>query len=132
LGTKKSLLRVDAVPDKIDVPGKSVQLPSITHWLDADLLPARTQFDMPPLGKVTLYRTTREIARAKNGSPAKITDIGLATLIPLNKVINQPHQTKSAVFRITVKGDDKPATALAQDGRQEIKNAKGDTFELHV
>src|SRR5262249_20878986 len=49
-----------------------------------------------------------------------------------NRAIANPYRTRNVVFRVTVKDDDDPTTALAQDGRQEIKNAKGNSFELHV
>ena len=54
------------------------------------------------------------------------------TNIPLNRAIPNPHATRSVVFRVTVKDDDEPTTALAQDARQQIKNAKGNSFELYV
>jgi transglutaminase-like putative cysteine protease len=129
---KERLLRVDAVPDKIEVPGTSVQLPGMTSWLDRDLLSVRTQMEMPPLGKITFHRTTREAATGQGGAVAQLTDLGLATLIPTNRKLAQPHDTRSAVYRITVKDDDQVATALASDERQQVKNVKGSTLELHV
>lgn len=129
---KERLLRVEATPDKVEVPEASVQLPGMVTWLDRDLLPVRTQMDMPPLGQITFYRTTREVATGQDGPIAMTTDFGRATLIPLNRPIARPHDTKSAVYKITVKGDDQVATAFAQDERQQIKNVSGQTLELHV
>jgi len=131
LGKKQKLLRVEMTPDKIQVPGQSVQLPGVVWWLDCDFVPQRRQFEMDGLGTVLLTRTTREIATAPNPM-AKLPDIGRNTLIPLNKAIPRPYDTKAALYRITIRGDNDAPTRLARDGHQEVKNAKGDVFELHV
>src|SRR5262249_27632744 len=57
-----TLLRVETVPGKIMVNGTPVQLPIKTVWLDSKLTPVRELFQMPGLGTVTLYRTTKEAA----------------------------------------------------------------------
>jgi len=101
-------------------------------WLDKELSTARSELELQPLGKIVFYRTTKAAATAKNGSAEFSPDIGLSSMIRLNRAIPRPHDTKSAVYRITVKDDDKPETALAQDARQKIENVKGQTFELHV
>jgi hypothetical protein len=131
-GKKKRLLRVEATPDKVEVPGTKIQLPTMISWLDKEKLPVRSQLEMPGLGKILLYRATKEIAQAPVDGNVKLPDLGLAALVPLNKAIKQPHDTKAAVYRITLKGDDEPTSAFAVDNRQEIKNAKGSSFELHV
>src|SRR5262249_44605959 len=59
-------------------------------------------------------------------------DIVGKTLIPLDTPIARPHFTRSAIYRITLKGDGEPATALIQDGHQEIRNPQAETFILHV
>jgi transglutaminase-like putative cysteine protease len=132
---KKNLLRVDLVSDPIVVPKPGsdetfkIQLPKMVLWLDKDLMPVRRQTDIPGLGTVVLQRTTRAAATA----PAEqMPDILENTSIALNTRIPNPHTTRSIVFRVTVKDDDDPTTALAQDARQTIENAKGNTFELHV
>jgi transglutaminase-like putative cysteine protease len=125
---KQRLLRVEETSEKL----QGFQLPPLTLWLDKELSPVRSQVEIKGLGLLTLYRTTRASATATGGPVAKVTDIGYTQLISLNKRIPNPYGTRSAVYRITVKGDDEPATTFARDGRQEVKNAKGDTFELHV
>jgi hypothetical protein len=129
---KKKLLRVEAVPDKVEVPGSSVQLPSVVLWLDGELTPVRRQMELPGLGKVVTHRTTREAALAPGTGTVKLPDILEKTLVPLNRTIPQAHDTKRVVYRVTVKGDDDAGTALARDERQSVKELKGDTFELHV
>jgi transglutaminase-like putative cysteine protease len=128
-GLRQRLLRVETVPEKIVVPGASVQLPGLVTWLDKDLRPVRSQFEIPQLGTLILYRCSKDVARRP--SIAK-TDIGQTSLIRINRAIDAPNQTRSAVYRITVKGEDDPASTFAQDSRQECRNIKGNTFELYV
>ena len=125
---KQRLLRVEATADKI----ADIQLPALTMWLDQELTPVRSQVEMLGLGKLTLERSSRQVALESGGQVAKITDIGYTQLISLNRRIIQPYETRSAVYRITIKNDPDPATTFARDGRQEIKNIQGNTFELHV
>jgi hypothetical protein len=132
LGKRKSLLRVELAPDKIEVPGHSVQPPRSVWWLDADFVPVRRQFELEGLGAIVLTRTTREVARAPVTAIGKVTDIGLTTLVPLNRAIPRPYATRSATYRITLRGDPDPGTALVRDGHQEVRNLKGNTFELLV
>jgi hypothetical protein len=131
-GKKKRLLRVETTPDKVEAQGVSVELPMMIVWLDKDRLPVRSQLDMPGLGKVLLYRTTKEIAQARIDTTVKLPDLGRAALVPLNKRISNPFDASLVVYKITLKDDEKAATAFAADERQEIKNAKGNTIELHV
>jgi transglutaminase-like putative cysteine protease len=129
VGRKRRLLKVEAVSDKIG----GVQLPPLTLWLDKDRVPVRSQVDMPGLGTLVLYRITRSAALAPAGQAAQVApDLGFDQLIRLNRRIPQPYDTERAVYRITVKADDDPATTFARDARQQITNVKGNTFELHV
>jgi transglutaminase-like putative cysteine protease len=130
-GKKQALLRVEMKPDKIEVPGATVQLPRYVWWLDEGFLPRRRQIDLDGLGTVILTRTTREAALQRTNS-ATVVDIGLKTLIPLNRAIPKPYDTRSALYRVTIRGDPDTATALVNDAHQEIKNVKGETFDLHV
>jgi hypothetical protein len=131
LGKKQALLRVEMTPDKIEVPGQNVQLPGVVWWLDGDFVPQRRQFEMDGLGTIVLTCTTREVATAP-APAAKLPDLGLKTLIPLNRAIAKPYDTRAAVYRVTIRGDSEAATALARDAHQDVKNAKGETFDLQV
>jgi Transglutaminase-like superfamily len=131
-GTKKAkLLRVEMTSEKIEVPGTSVQPSPVVWWLDDRFVPVRRQIELEGLGTILLTRTTRETAMAP-AAPGCLTDIGLKTLIPLDRAITRPYALRSALYRITLRGDDNPGTALAHDDHQEIRNLKGDTFELYV
>jgi transglutaminase-like putative cysteine protease len=129
LDGKKSLLRVEVVPDKVVAVQGSVTLPSMTLWLGKDLLPLRAETEMAGLGKITAYRTTAERAQAKG--PLPTGDIGRNSLIKLNKAIDNPRRVASVVYRITVEDEDLRTTVI-QDNRQEIKEVHGKTFDLHV
>jgi transglutaminase-like putative cysteine protease len=131
-GGRKSLLRVELTPERIKVPGHSVQPPKWVWWLDADFVPVRRQFELEGLGTVTLTRSTRARATAPLTAPGRLVDIGLKSLIPLNRAIPRPHDTRSVLYRVTLRGEDDPATALARDAHQEVRNVKGNTFELLV
>ncbi|MBY0524676.1 MAG: transglutaminase-like domain-containing protein [Gemmataceae bacterium] len=126
-GIDRKLLRTEAVPEKI----QGVQLPGTSFWLDKDLNVVRSEVAMPGLGKLVLARTTKDVALSPV-VPAKISDIGLNQLIPLNRRIQNPQDSSNVVYKVTLPGDDEPGTSFAKDNRQDIKNIKGKTFELHV
>lgn len=132
LDARKKLLRVEVTPDKIELSGNTIQLPPVVLFLDKDYQPARTEMEMPGVGKIVLYRTTRAIATAPSAADIRSVDLGLKTIVPLNRPIRNPHETKRVVYRITIKDDENPRTAFAADERQQIKNVQGNTFELHV
>jgi hypothetical protein len=129
LGERKRLLRVEMMPDKIEARNATVQIPGCVWWLDQDFIPVRRQMELDGLGTVLLSRTTQQ--RATSAAAGQLPDIGLKTLIPLNRPILNPHGMRSAVYRITLRDAD-PASALARDGHQEVRNLNGNTFELHV
>ncbi len=131
LGQKKKLLRVDLTPERIEVPGFRVQLPASVVWLDERFLPIRRQIELEGLGSIVLTRTTRAAALAGSSENVRTPDINLRSLVVLNRAIARPYSTRSAVYRVTVQDPD-PGSALVQDEHQEIRNLKGNTFELHV
>jgi hypothetical protein len=125
------LLRVELTAKPLEAPGIKVQPPPEVWWLDERFVPVRRQFELEGLGTVVLTRTTRQAATAP-AAPGRLTDIGLKTLIPLNRSLARPYATRSAIYRVTLRGDSDPGSALARDDHQEIRNLHGDTFELHV
>lgn len=128
---KERLLRVEAVPDKVVVPGAEAQLPTLIEWLDKDLIPVRSQVDMQG-SMVIIQRASREIAMAVDNRMASLPDLGTSSMIPLKTAIARPHEARSIVYRITVRDDKDAAGAIAQDSRQTIKNVKGNSFDLQV
>ncbi|HVS34203.1 MAG TPA: transglutaminase-like domain-containing protein [Gemmataceae bacterium] len=129
---KKKLLRAEVVPDKVLVGGKPLQLPTMTVWLDADRKVVRSETDQAGLGKFTVFRTTQTAAEEEGAAPALLPDLLIKSLISLDRPIDHPERAKEIVYRITLKGEDDPATAFAQDARQSAEKAEGPTFELHV
>ncbi|MGE3807720.1 MAG: hypothetical protein AB7K24_23910, partial [Gemmataceae bacterium] len=130
-GKKEKLLRVEAVPGKIEVGNTSFQLPTLISWIDKDYVTRKSRVEVPGLGILWLYRTTKEDATG-DGPIAQIKDIGISQLIKLNRRIERPYDTRNVTYHITIKGDDDPKTAFASDGRQTIKNVKGNQFDLRV
>jgi hypothetical protein len=130
-GGRRRLLRVEMTPDPIEVPGRRVTLAPWVWWLDDRFVPLRRQLELDGLGVVVLTRGTRAQATAAPGGPARLADIGLKTLIPLDRTIPHPYATRAAVYRVTLRGPDS-GSALVQDAHQDIRGLEGNTFELHV
>jgi transglutaminase-like putative cysteine protease len=130
---RKSLQRVDLVPDRLEGPGFSVQRPTQVVWLDDAFVPVRRQIEMDGLGSVILTRSTREAATAPSGEPPdRLTDINSRNIVPLNRAIPRVHSTRAVVYRVTLRDDPDPATAFVSDAHQEVKSVRGQSFELHV
>src|SRR5579864_2549056 len=130
-GGAQILLRVEAKPERI----ADVQLPALTLWVDNNGRLVVSETMMPGLGKLRVERTTKEVATAPI-NPSKLPDIGLGQAIPLNQRLPfPPHGQDTIVFCVSLpedKGDDVTTAFSKGDGRQEIKNVEGKTFELYV
>jgi Transglutaminase-like superfamily len=124
---KVRLLRIESKPEPI----QKVQLPALVVWVNPALEPVLSEVEVPGLGKIRLLRTTRTAALSP-GPIAQLTDIGLSQLIRLKQPIARPYETTSAIYRVVIRDDADPGSAFAQAGRQQVKNLKGDAFELHV
>jgi hypothetical protein len=129
---KKKLLRAEATPEKVRIGDRLVPLPRLVLWLDEERRTVRQQMEMPGMGRLTLYRTTKPIAVGEAAAPALLPDLGLNALVSLDRAIERPHEAEEIVYRITVKDDDDPASTFVSDARQRVENLKGNTFELHV
>jgi transglutaminase-like putative cysteine protease len=129
LGTRRNLLRVELIPDKLEAPGQTVKPPRAVWWLDDSFAPVRKQTDLDGLGSLVLVRTTKE--KAHQRIPAA-PDVGRRSLVGLNRTIPRPYDTRSVLYRVTVRDEDEPASAVIRDAHQEARNVKGNTFELLV
>jgi len=129
---KRSLLRAEATPDKVDIGGALQQLPKLVTWLNADYEVLRAETEMPGLGRIVTYRTTKTVAMEEGTAPALLPDLLLTTLVPVNKPIERPLERAEVVYRITLSGDGDPMTAFARDTRQTVENVKGNVFDLRV
>ncbi len=124
---QKRLLRVEIKPEKI----QNVQLPPLVSWLNDQYETVRSEVEVPGLGLLTLYKTTKSGALAP-GSSADLTDVGISQLVPLKKGISNPYETREATYQIKIQGDDDPGSTFMEDSRQTVKNVQGQSFELHV
>jgi hypothetical protein len=129
---RKRLLRVEVLPQKVMVGENNIALPRLILWLNEKLRTVRSESNVPGLGRMTLYRTTRTLAEKEGAAPALMADLGLKSLVPLNRAIERPHEAREIVYRITVKDDDDPTTTFSRDGRQSVENVQGNTFDLRV
>ena len=127
---RKSLLRVELRPDKITAPGLTIQLPMEVWWLDGDFVPVRRQIELEGLGSVILTRTTRESAAVAGAG--QLPDLNQKNLISLNRRIPRAYAAHGAVYRVTLRDDPDPQTALVSDGHQEVIAGKDGVLELHV
>jgi hypothetical protein len=127
----KTMVRVDMTADRIEAPGHSIQPPGAVWWLDDTGLPVRKEFELEGLGTVVLTRVSKEQAQAPP-QPGRSVDLGLRSLVPLNRAVPRPYDSRSADYRITLAGDPEPGKVLADDAHQDVRAVRGDTFELHV
>ncbi len=124
---KKKLLRVESRPEKV----QNVQLPTMVSWLGDNLMPVRAEAEIPPFGRVVLYRTTKSVALSP-GNVANLTDINTSQYVKLPRRIPNPYETTAAVYRITVRDETDPLGIFARDERQQIRKTQGKTIELQV
>jgi len=133
---KRKLLLVETIPEKVDFASganktEKIQLPVSQLWLDDNYEPVKTEVEIPGLGPIVTYRTTKAIALAP-GPIAQLTDLGFSQLVKLKNRILNPHETTSALYRVTIRNDDNVATTFSRDERQQVSNVQGNTFELRV
>jgi transglutaminase-like putative cysteine protease len=125
-----NLLRVETTTDPVTIGGAEVKLPGKTVWLDGRLLPAREQFDMPGLGTITLYTTTKDAALKEGVAPERLPDFGLNINIPVRQTLEEPYKTTEAVYKVTLK--EKLDKVFAEDDRQKVRAATDKGLELVV
>ncbi|MBM4070029.1 MAG: transglutaminase domain-containing protein [Planctomycetes bacterium] len=125
--SRRKLLRVETKPGKIE----GQQFPTMISWLDRDFQAVRSQMEAPGLGKILLYRTTKEAALGP-AAVAQLPDIAVKQLVRVKRKIARPYASRSAIYRVTVKGEEEAGRTFAQDSRQRIKNVQGASFDLYI
>jgi hypothetical protein len=128
---KRSLLRVEVVSDPVEVQGTKLQLPMQVLWLDDNKQIVRSEMELPGLGKLTLLRTTKEVAEQESTNVPLLPDLGLNTIVSV-KPVEDPHKARSIRYRVTIKDEKDPGTVFSADARQRVQNVKGNTCELVV
>jgi transglutaminase-like putative cysteine protease len=129
---KKSLLRAEVQPGKVTVGDTVIPLPKLVVWLDDQRRTVREESELPGMGKLTLYRTTKAVAVEEGVAPALLPDLGLNAMVRLDKALSRPHEAREVVYRITVAGDDDASKTFARDDRQMVEEAEGDHFLLRI
>lgn len=125
-----TLLRVESTPDPVTVGGQKIQLPARTVWLDGTLMPARELFEMPGIGAIVVYTTTKEAALKDGVAPDRLPDFGLNINIPVRQTIDDPYRTTEATYRVTWKT--KLDKVFAEDDRQKVEGVTDKGLELTV
>ena len=125
-GRKQRLLRVESRIDKI----RGISFPPEITWIDERGRPLKRQVEMFGLGKLEMYRTSRE--DALSGRSTASADIGLSQLVRVNRSLFQPSRTREIVYRVRLKGVDDASSAFASGGTQEVRNVKRDQVDVVV
>jgi hypothetical protein len=129
---KRSLLRVEVVSDKVEVQGAKIQLPMQVLWLDDNKQIVRSEMELPAMGKLTLLRTTKEVAEQESTNVPLLPDLGLNTIVSLKAALDEPHRARSIRYRVTIKDEKDPGSVFTADARQRVQNVKGNSCELLV
>jgi transglutaminase-like putative cysteine protease len=124
-GTQR-LLRIDVVTKFAN--GNSIHS---RVWTDRQGQPLKTRLDA--FG-VESYRTTKERALAESAGAA---DLGLATIVRLERPLSKPHQTRRVRYEVTLggepgSGENDPAKVFPSGPGQQVKPLSARTAELIV
>ncbi len=126
-GKKARLLRTETrLPKLMDF-----EPPAVIIWIDEQGEPVKSQTELPGLGELVTYRTTKAVATAESVA-APLRDIHLSQLLKLNIAIPRPSESREVVYRVRVKGDAKPETAFAADDRQQVEKLEGELIKVTV
>ena len=128
---KVGLMRYEVAPDKITIFGSALQLPKMVSWVGDDFIPRRSVMELPGIGNIFLYRTTKEFAQKDDGDLAVLPDIGLNTMITLDKKIRDVHHREEVTYQFKLESME-GASAFTVDGRQKLKKLEDGWFELKV
>jgi hypothetical protein len=127
-GTKelRRALRVEITAEKI----QGFQPPKLIQWLDDQGEAIAQESEAPGLGKLTLVRTTKQLALNNVGGAS--VDVGISQIVKVSQRIQKPYDTTRAVYRITVKDDSEAEKTFANDARQQVRGAAGNTILVDV
>jgi len=128
---RKKLKKLEVTPDKISLFGSALQLPKMVAWVGDDLVAVRSRMEMPGIGSIILYRTTKEIATKEDDNVAVLPDIGLNNMIELDKRIPNVHHLEEATYHFKLDKED-GLQAFQTSGRQKVKKLDDGGYELTV
>jgi len=117
----QDLLRIDSVMRFAD--GQTMEG---SLWTDraGEVLKTRSE-----AMKLESVRATKEVALDEAGK-ARL-DIGIDMIVPLDRPLDRPHQTKRVVYRVELDGDD-PSSVFVSGPSQRIKSTGAHTAEIAV
>jgi len=129
---KRKLLRVDVVPDPINLMGTPLQLPTQTIWVDDKYESLHSRTEMPGMGVLHLFRTTKDIASKPGAAPELLPDLGTGSAIVLAKRVPDITSAKKIRWKMTIPDEANPAAAFTQDDRQTVGDVDKGSFVLTV
>jgi hypothetical protein len=124
---KRKLLRVETRLDRV----MNVEFPPEITWIDNEGEVHKRQMEVPGMGTLTMFRTSKEQA-LKRGGNGPVSDVGLNQLVRVNKTVSRPNDTVEVVYRVRIKGEQEPQALIPQDDRQTVRAVKTDELELVV
>ncbi|NDH05000.1 transglutaminase domain-containing protein [bacterium] len=124
---KTGLMRYEVTPDKVTIFGSALQLPKMVSWVGDDFVPRRSVMELPGIGSIFLYRTTKEFAQKDDGDLAVLPDIGLNTMIVLDKKIRDVHHREEVTYQFKLESME-GASAFTVDGSDNMKGSSSVGF----
>lgn len=125
-GERKKLLRVELKMQKVG----NFTPPEETAWVDDKGEVLKRKMQMPGIGELVTYRTTKPRAMVRSGGST--LDIGLSQLVKVNQSVERFNEAAAVTYRIRLKEIDQPEKAFATDDRQNVKLLPDGTLEIHV
>lgn len=127
-GKKASLWRIIAKVEKIG----DVQFPAMICWVNDIGEVVKREQNIPGLGDLTFYRTSKERALAQSTASTTGSDIGYAQLIRVNRAFHNFNWTKEVTYRVKLDGIEDIAHAFAEDQKQQVKTVGKNELEIKV
>jgi transglutaminase-like putative cysteine protease len=125
-GERRKLLRVELKMQKVG----NFTPPEEIAWVDNNGEVLKRKMQMPGLGELVTYRTTRTRALARSRGPQ--LDIGLAQQIRVNRSIFRFNETAEVTYHIRLKDVEQPDKAFTADDRQAVKVLENGLLEIRV
>lgn len=128
----RKLLRIDVIPEPIKILGTPLQLPSQAIWVDENYETLRSKTEMPGMGILHLFRTSKEAATKPGTAPELLPDLGTGSAVVLAKRIPDVTTAKVVKWKLTLPDEENPTAAFALDDRQSAGPADRGSFVLTV
>jgi transglutaminase-like putative cysteine protease len=125
-GQRRKLLRVELKMQKV----RNFTPPEETVWVDEQGEVLKRKMQMPGIGELVTYRTTKPKALARGVGPQ--LDIGLAQLVKVNQSVDRFNEAAEVTYHIRLKEVEQPDKAFATDDRQHVKLLADGTLEIRV